>query len=114
MHSDIHVFKDFEVKQDEYQAPACFQRDYEFPLGNCCTVLEEAHDLTFIKPTNGDSCKSISLMDAYCSILIYHYSSHTFDSTISGGDENWVKGFYLLVPVHEEQEDPPSSDDLMK
>ena len=106
------MLEEVEVKQDEDQAPAWFQRDYEFFMGNCCTVLEEAHDLTFIKPTNGDYCITIILMDVYCKMFVYNYSPHTFNSAISCGDENWVKGFFLLVP-HEDQEDPPSSDDLM-
>ena len=41
-----HVLEDFEVKKYEYQALAWFLRDYEFPLGKCCTILEEAHDQT--------------------------------------------------------------------
>ena len=53
MHTDLHMLEEFEVKQDEDQAPAWFQRDYEFPLGNCFVVLEEEHDLTFTKTTNG-------------------------------------------------------------
>ena len=46
VHFDLHVLEEFEVKQYEDQALAWFLRDYEFPLGKCCTILEEEHDHT--------------------------------------------------------------------
>ena len=63
MHSDLHVLEDFEVKQYEVEALAWFLRYYEFPLGKCCTILEEAHDHTVTEKSNGGSCGSIILMD---------------------------------------------------
>ena len=53
VHSDLHVLEELEVKQDEEQAIAWFLRDYELPLGKCCTVFEEEHDHTVTEPTNG-------------------------------------------------------------
>ena len=113
VHSNLHVLEEFEVKQDEYQELEWFLRDYELPLGKCCTVLEDEHDHTFTDPTNGGIFASIILMDEYCKMMDYNSSPHIFNSCISGGDENWVKGFFLLVP-HKEQETPPFSiDDLL-
>ena len=113
VHSNFHVLDEFEVKQDEDQALEWFQIDYEFPLGNCFIVLEEEHDIFLIKSTNGGICESIILMEEYCKELVHISSPHTFNSSISGGDENWVKVFFLLV-LHEEQKAPPFFvDDLM-
>ena len=39
VHSNFHVLE-FEVKQYEDQALAWFLRDYEFPIGKCCRILE--------------------------------------------------------------------------
>ena len=73
------------------------------PLGESCRALKEAHDLTKIGPANereyafkiliGKSCKEV--------ILVHNYSLPTSFSATSIGDENWVKGFFFMVP-HEE------------
>ena len=101
MHSDLHVLEEFEVNQYEDQALAWFLRDYELPLGKCCTILEEEHDHTITEKTNGGSCGSIILMDDHCRDLAHNSSPHTSISATSGGDENWVKGFFLLMPQEE-------------
>ena len=46
LHSDLHVLENFKVEQYEDRALAWFLRDYELPLGKCCTILEEALDHT--------------------------------------------------------------------
>ena len=56
VHYDLHVLEEFEVKQYEDQALAWFIRDYELPLGKCCTILEEAHDHTVTDINNGGCC----------------------------------------------------------
>ena len=94
MHSDLHVLEKIEVKQDEEQALACFLRDYEFLLGKCCTILEEAHNLTVTKPTNEVSFTFIRLMDECCRELVHNSSPHTSISATSCGNKNWVKGFF--------------------
>ena len=101
MHSDLHVLEDFEVKQYEDQELAWFLRDYEFPLGKCCAILEEEHDHTVTEKTNGGSCEYISLMDECFRDLVHNSSPHTSISSRSCGDENWVKGFFLLMPQEE-------------
>ena len=98
VHSDFHVLEKFEVKQYEDQALAWFLRDYELPLGKCCTILEEAHDHTVTQKTNGGICGSIILIDEHCRDLAHNSSPHTSISATSCGDENWVKGFFMLVP----------------
>ena len=97
---DLHVLEEFEVKQYEDQALALFLRDYELPLGKCCTILE-AYDHTVTEKTNGGSCGSIILMDENCRDLAHNSSPHTSISATSCGDENWVKGFFLLMPQEE-------------
>ena len=89
VHSDLHVLEELEVKQVEDQALVWFLRDYELPLGKCCTFLEEAHDHTLTKPTNGRSCE-------YCRDLVHNSSPHTSISATSCGDENWVKGIFFV------------------
>ena len=96
MHSDLHVLKEFEVKQYEDQALAWFLRDYEFPLEKCCTILEEEHYHTVTEKTNGGSCGSIILMDENCSYLAHNSSPHSSVSPTSRGDENWVKRFFSV------------------
>ena len=91
VHSDLHVLEEFEVKQYEYQALPWFLRDYEFPLGKCCTLLEEEHNHTVTEKTNGGSFRSIILMDEHCRDLAKNSSLHTSISATSCGDENWVK-----------------------
>ena len=92
------MLEEFEVEQYEEQALAWFLRDYEFALGKCSIVLEEAHDHTVAYPNNGGSRASIILMDDCCRDLVHNYSPHTSISATSCGDENWVKGFFLLMP----------------
>ena len=96
VHSDLHVLEEFEVKQYEYQALAWFLKDYELPLGKCCTILEEAHDHTVTQKTNGGICGSIILIDEHCRDLAHNSSPHTSISATSCGDENWVKGFFSV------------------
>ena len=94
VHSDFHVLEEFEVKQYEDQALAWFLRDYELPLGKCCTILEEAHDHTVTQKTNGGICGSIILIDEHYRDLAHNSSPHTSISATSRGDENWVRGFF--------------------
>ena len=101
MHSDLLVLEEFEVKQYEDQALAWFLRDYEFPLEKCCTILEEEHDHTVTEKNYGGSCGYIILMDEHCRDLSHNSSPHTSISATSCGDENWVKGFFLLMPQEE-------------
>ena len=94
VHSRLHVLEEFEVKQYEDQALAWFLRDYDLPLGKCCTILEEAHYYTVTELTNEEICASISLMDECCKELVHTSSLPTSISATSCGDENWVKGFF--------------------
>ena len=103
MNSDLHLLEEIEDKQDEYQAPICFQIDYELHLGGCCTVLEEVHDITSVEPI------SILMYDC-CQGLVHYFLSHKHMAVGTHRDEVWVKGFFLLVS-HEEQEAPTSSID---
>ena len=98
MHDDFHFLEEIEVKQDEEQELTWFLRGYELPIGMCYTILEETHDHTITEPTNGGSCASIILMDECCRELVHNSSSHTSISATLCGDENWVKGFFLLIP----------------
>ena len=63
--------------------------------------MEEAHDHTATQKTNGGICGSISLIDEHCRDLAHNSSPHTSISATSCGDENWVKGFFLLIPQKE-------------
>ena len=63
--------------------------------------MEEAHDHIVIEKTNGGSCGSIIFMDERCRDLAHNSSPHTSISATSCGDENWVKGFFLLMPQEE-------------
>ena len=101
VHSNLHVLEEFEVKQYEDQALVWFLRDYELPLGKCCTILEEAHDHNVTEKTNGGIFGYIILMDENCRDLAHNSSPHTSISPTSCGDENWVKGFFLLMPQEE-------------
>ena len=88
VHSDFHVLEEFEVKQYEDQALSWFLRDYELPLGKCCTILEETRDHTVTDPTNGGSYVSIIFMDDNCREMVRNSSPHTSISATSSGDEN--------------------------
>ena len=52
VHVDMQVLKNATFKQEGNQALVLVHRDYEFPLGESCRALEEAHDLTTIVPAN--------------------------------------------------------------
>ena len=71
------------------------------PLGKCCTILEEAHDHTVNQKINGGICGSIILIDEHFRDLAHNSSPHTSISATSCGEENWVKGFFLLMPQEE-------------
>ena len=102
VHSNFHVLEKFEVKQYEDQTLAWFLRDYSLHLGKCCTILEEAHDHIVTQKTNGGICGSIILIDEHCRYLAHNSSPHTSISATSRGDENWVRGFFLLMPQEED------------
>ena len=51
--------------------------------------------------TNGGTCGSIILIDEHCRDLAHNSSPHTSISATSCEDENWVKGFFLLMPQEE-------------
>ena len=51
--------------------------------------------------TNGGNCASISLMDEYCRDLVQNSSPCTSILGTSCGDENWVKGIFMLIPQEE-------------
>ena len=65
--------------------------------------MEEAHDLTTIGPSDDGEDAFKILIDKSCKEvrLVHNYSLPTSFSATSIGDENWVKGFFLMVP-HEE------------
>ena len=81
-------------------------------LGESCRALEESHDLTTIGPAYdgkyafkilmGKSCKEVR--------LVHNFSLPTSFSATSIEDENWVKGFFFMVP-HEEYENSISPFD---
>ena len=81
------------------------------PLGESPRALEEAHDLTTIGPANDGKDAFKILMGKNCKEvrLVHNFSLPTFSAT-SIEDENWVKGFFFMVP-HEEYETSTSPFD---
>ena len=61
VHVDMQVLEEATFKQEGNQALVLVQRDYEFPLGESCRALEEAHHITTIGPTDDgeDAFKSL-------------------------------------------------------
>ena len=96
VHVDMQVLEGATFQQEGNQALVLVQRDCEFPLGESCKALEQAHGITTIGPTNygedafkglmGNSCKEVR--------LVHNTSLPTSFSATSIGDENWVKGFF--------------------
>ena len=76
----------------------------EFPLAEISIVLEEAQDVTFDEPIKGDKDPSTFLVDEYFRSfhLVHDLSSYALSTTtITHEDDNWVKGFFILVPCGE-------------
>ena len=117
VHVDMQVLYEDTFKQEGNQALVLVQRDYELPLGESHKYLKEEHDITTIGPENdgedafkilmGKSCKEVR--------LVHHSSLPTSISSTSIGDENLVKGFFLMLP-HEEYENSisPFYDDMIR
>ena len=52
VHVDMHVLGEATLQQEGNQALVLVYRDYDFPLGQSCRDLEEAHGLTTIGTNN--------------------------------------------------------------
>ena len=76
------------------------------PLGESCIILEEAQYGTFFEPIKGVRDSSTLLVDDYYQIfnLVHEFLSSTLSTTtIAHEDDNWVKGFFILVPIKEQE-----------
>ena len=58
--------------------------------------MEETDEITLVESSIDEDEEAIIWVDNYFRDMI-HSSSHTSISTSSSGDENWEKGFSLLV-----------------
>ena len=116
LHVDIQVLGKATFQQEGNQALVLVQRDYELPLGDSCRALEEAHDLATIGPANNGEDAFKSLMGKSCKevSLVHNSSLPTYFSATSIGVENWVKGWFLLVPLKENEAPTFFCDELIK
>ena len=113
MHSDFFVLKEFWDVDDEFQAHAHYPRKDEFSHARSHVFSEELEEIPFVGPAHDGFDASTLLVGTFCRGLFYYNSVHTSSLAGTHRDENWVKGFFLLMP-HEEQEAPTYSiDDLM-
>ena len=97
---DFNVIEEFERKQNGDQALALFQRDLEMSLGESCIILEEAQDGLYYETIKGFKDSSKFLVDEYYQSFnsVHDFSSSTLSTTTTTHeDDNWVKGFFLLV-----------------
>ena len=97
MHLVLHVLEDGAYKLDGNQALDIFQ----LFLGECLFSMEDSDDITLSGSTIDEEGAAISWMNKYYKRLIHSFTLHNSISSISGGNENWEKGFSWLVP-HEE------------
>ena len=95
----MQVLEEATFKQEGNQTRVLVQNNYEFPLGESCRSLEEAHDLTKIGLANDGEDEFKSLMGKSCKEvrLVQNDSLPTSFPSTSIGDEYWVKEFFLLV-----------------
>ena len=103
-------------KQNRDQALALFQRYLELPLGGNL-IFEEAQYDTYDGPIKGDKDPSTLLVDEYfIKFNLFHdLSSYALRTTaIEHEDDNWVKGFFLLVLSEEQEALTPIHGDLMR
>ena len=110
------MLEEFEIKHNEDQALALFQRDLELSPGESCIILEEAQDGTFYEPIK-DKDSSMFLVDEYYRSfnLIHDFSSSALSTTtIAHEDDNLAKGFFLLVPSEEQEATTLIHGDLMR
>ena len=78
-----------------------FQRDLEMPLSEKCIFLGEAQDGTNYESVKGVKDSPTFLVDEYFpSFKLVHDSpsSTPFTTTTTHENDNWVRGFFLLVP----------------
>ena len=116
VHVDMQVLDEATFKQEGNQAFVLVQRDYELPLGESHKDLEEEHDITTIGPKNDREYAFKSLMGKSCKEvrLVHNSSLPTSFSATSIGVENWVKGWFLLVPLKENEAPTFFCDELIK
>ena len=113
VHSKFFVLKDFWDVDDEFQAHAHYPRKDEFSHGRSHVFSEESEEIPSVGPGHDGFDASTHLVGTFCRGLFYYKSVHTSSSTGTHRDENWVKGFFLLMP-HKEHEAPTYSiNDLM-
>ena len=113
VHSKFFVLKEFWDADDEFQAHAHCSRKDEFYHGRSPIFSEESEDIPCVGPSHDGFDASTPLVGTFCRGLFYYKSVHTSSSVGTHRDDNWVKGFFLLMP-HEEQEAPTYSiDELM-
>ena len=114
---DFNVIEEFERKQNGDQALALFQRDLEMSLSESCIILEEEPDGIYYETIKGFKDSSTFLVDEYYQIinLVHDFSSSTLPTTtIAHEDDNWVKGFCLLVPSKEQEAPTLTHGDFMR
>ena len=113
----MYVLEGFERKQNGDQALALFQRDLERPLGEGCIILEEEQDGTNYEPIKGvmDS-PTFWADDYYQSFKLVHDFSYStpFTTSTTHENDNWVKGFFILVPIKEQDAPKLIHGDLMR
>ena len=113
----MYVLEGFERKKNGDQALAPFQRDLEMPFGERCIFLEEAQDGTNYEPVKGVKDSPTFLVDEFYQSfkLVHDFPSSTpFTTTTTHENDNWVKGFFLLVPSKDKEDTIVIHGDFMR
>ena len=95
VHSNFFVLEEFWDADDEFQAHAHCPRKADFSHGRSSLFSEESEELPCVGPSHDGIDVSTPLVNTFFRELLHCKLFHTHR------DENWVRGFFLLVP-HEE------------
>ena len=101
VHSKFFVLKEFLDADDEFQAHAHYPRKDEFPHGRSHVFSEESEEIPCVGPAHDGFDAPTPLVGIFFIELFHYKLFHTPMAAITHRDENWVRGFFLLVP-HEE------------
>ena len=97
------MLEEFWDADDEFQAHGHFLRKADFSHGRSSLFSEELEEIPCVGPSHGGIDVSTPLVDTFFIELFHHNLFHTPMATNTHEDDNWVKGFFLLMPSKEHE-----------
>ena len=112
--SNFFVLEEFWGADDEFQAQGHCLRKANFSHRRNPIFTEESKELPCVGPAHDRFDTSTTLLDTFCRELFHHNLFHTPMESYTHEDDNWMKGFFVLIPSKEQEVPTLIHGDLLR